>query len=105
MEKYLVFLLFFLSIHLQAQDDSFDYEVEINPISIPGLPGLHSFAFAQHENYWLLIGGRTDGLHPRQTNRSFPSDANYTVMYVVDIEQRKVWSMSLETLHISLKEQ
>ncbi|HEY6159759.1 MAG TPA: hypothetical protein VI112_01010, partial [Bacteroidia bacterium] len=27
------------------------------------LPGHHSFAFAQAGNKWLIIGGRTTGLH------------------------------------------
>jgi hypothetical protein len=46
--------------------DDFPYEVELRPVTIPGLPGLHSFAFGQHNGRWLIVGGRTDGLHPRQ---------------------------------------
>jgi hypothetical protein len=105
MKKYIIYLILLWNFQLQAQEDTFDYTIEINPISIPGLPGLHSFAFAQHDNYWLIIGGRTDGLHARQANRSFPADANNTEMYVVDINTRKVWSRSLDNLPVSLQEQ
>ena len=39
--------------------------VRLDTFSLPGLPGLHSFAFATHEGEWLLIGGRQDGMHPK----------------------------------------
>jgi len=27
------------------------------------LPALQSFAFGKHEEYWIMIGGRTNGFH------------------------------------------
>lgn len=45
--------------------DSFNYRVELEPITIPGLVGVHSFAYAQNDGKWLIIGGRLDGVHAR----------------------------------------
>ncbi|MBK9177207.1 MAG: hypothetical protein IPM46_12915 [Flavobacteriales bacterium] len=38
-------------------------DVVLQEITIPGMPGLQSFAWGQHGGQWFLIGGRTDGLH------------------------------------------
>ena len=46
---------------LTFAQNEFDYTVELNPISINGLPGLHSFAFGQSDGKWVIIGGRLDG--------------------------------------------
>ena len=45
--------------------------VFVEPYAIPSLPGLHSFAAAQYQGKWILIGGRIDGLHQRQPTTSF----------------------------------
>ena len=73
----------------QAQHD-FEYKVSLKPISLNNLPGLHSFAFGQHEGKWLIIGGREDGLHARQPFASFPESENNTNMYVVDKNTKSV---------------
>src|SRR5512139_3561441 len=52
------------------------YSISLEPITIAGFTGLHSFATAQHEGKWLLIGGRTDGLHRRQPFASFAANGN-----------------------------
>ncbi len=82
-----------------------NYEVQLNPISIPGLPGLHSYAFGQDNGKWLIIGGRRDGLHARQPFNSFPQNQNNDSIYVVDIAAQQFWSASLNSLATSIKEQ
>ena len=47
-------------ISTQAQT-TFNYDVVLTPVNIAGLPGLHSYAFGQHNGKWLIIGGRKDG--------------------------------------------
>jgi hypothetical protein len=66
---------------------------------------LHSFAYAQYNNKWLIIGGRKDGMHARQPFNAFPSANNNTTMYVVDINTNQVWSSSVNILPISIAEQ
>lgn len=84
---------------------SFPYDVVLTPINVTGLPGLHSYAFAQHNGKWLIIGGRKDGIHARQPFNAFPSTQNNTDIYVVDIVTNQFWTASVNTLATGLKEQ
>ena len=61
----LVLLLSFTLTQLVAQDLG-DRRVVLEEITIPGMPGVQSFAWAQQGNEWLLLAGRTEGLHQRQ---------------------------------------
>ncbi len=88
-----------------GQNADFGFTVELKPIQIEGFNGLHSFAFGQHGGKWLIIGGRTDGLHPRQPFNAFqPSDNNAEIL-VIDVVEKKVWAHSVNALPQSLKEQ
>lgn len=95
-------LLFFQVGFSQA---TFNYSITLSPIYIEGLPGLHSYAFAQSGNSWLIIGGRRDGIHARQPFNAFPSLENNTDIYVIDISTLQFWSASVNTLPTNLKEQ
>ena len=64
-----IFLLFFVCF-ATAQGS---LGIRLDTSTVAGLPGLHSFAAAQHEGKWLLIGGRKDGLHPK--NGGFQTSA------------------------------
>jgi hypothetical protein len=102
----LILSLIFWNVNgVKSQDDFFPFRLEINPINIPKLPGLHSYAFAQHDEKWLIIGGRRDGLHARQANTSFPASFNNSEIFVIDIAERKFWKSSLDPLPVDLKEQ
>ena len=88
-----------------TQQIPFSYSVKLKPRSIPNLPGLHSFVFAQHNGKWLIIGGRKDGLHARQPFNAFPAATNNTELYVVDINTQQFWTASVNSLPTGLKEQ
>lgn len=90
---------------LKAQTIPFNYSVKVVPVTVPGFPGLHSFASAQSGGKWLLIGGRKDGLHARQPFSSFPAAQNNTDIYVVDMNTKQLWQSSVNVLPIGLKEQ
>lgn len=72
--------------------------IVLQEITIPNMPGLQAFAWGQHEGEWLLIGGRTDGLHQRQPFAAFLAADNNTTAYVVNPQAQQVWSASLATL-------
>jgi hypothetical protein len=93
-----------LGAQVNAQD-VFNFELELSPVSLTGFPGLHSFAFAQHDEKWLLIGGRKDGLHARQPFASFLKEYNNTEIYVIDIAAGSVWTSSVNSLPLGIKEQ
>ncbi len=104
MKKLFIFLVFGCFQLLQGQNN-FPYDVVLTPVTITGLPGLHSYAFGQHNGKWLIIGGRKDGMHARQPFNAFPGAQNNTTIYVVDMTSQQSWSASLNTLSASIKEQ
>lgn len=105
MKTRFVFLMMLLYATLSFSQATFDYQIQINPITITNFPGIHSYAFAQHNGKWLIIGGRVDGLHARQPFNAFPASSNNTNIYVVDIATQQFWSASINSLATPLKEQ
>jgi hypothetical protein len=104
--KYITFFFILISFtNCKSQEIPFPYTIQITPVDVPGFPGLHSYACAQHNGKWLIIGGRTDGLHERQPFRSFPQSKNNDVLYVVDVNAGKYWSASINTLSDGLRDQ
>lgn len=99
-----VLIFTFLSVVVFSQAD-FPYQLRLEPYEIPGMQGLHSYAHAQWAGKWIFIGGRLDGLHPRQPFRSFPASDNNTDIRVVDPATKEVWTASINALPVSLKEQ
>ncbi len=92
------------SIEVHSQSD-FTYQLSLNPVAINNLPGLHSYAHAQHNGKWLIIGGRKDGLHARQPFNAFPASQSNTDIYIVDIANKRFTSHSVNDLPASIKEQ
>src|SRR5688572_7498366 len=90
--------------NLQSQS-TFDYTVELEPVTIPNLPGLHSYSWAEHNGQWLVIGGRKDGVHARQPFNAFPQALNNTDIYVIDVNTLQYWTASLNSLPVGIKEQ
>lgn len=81
-----------------AAQDLGTRSIVLQEVTIPNMPGVQSFAWGQHDGEWLLIGGRTDGLHQRQPFAAFLAADNNTMAYVVDPVDQQVWSASLSTL-------
>lgn len=81
------------------------FQVSLEEMSIPGMAGVQSFVHAQYNGKWVLIGGRTDGLHQRQPFASFAAAENNTMVHIVDPVAGQVWSASLSVLPVSLYEQ
>lgn len=79
--------------------------VVLRPISVTGLPGLQSYVYGTHDGKWVIIGGRTDGLHRRQPPVSFADAGNNKFIYVVDPATKSSWSTSLSSLPVSIQEQ
>ncbi len=81
------------------------YSISLEPITIAGFAGLHSFAAAQLEGKWLLIGGRTDGLHRRQPFASFAASGNNTNIVVIDPLTKQSRNVTIKDLPAGLSEQ
>lgn len=103
MRRYLLPLLlctFTLTAFAQAP-----FSVYLEPINIQGLGGLQSYAFAQHNGYWVLVGGRLDGLHRRQPWASFDLAGHNNQIWVVDPVNAQVWNASIQALPLSVQDQ
>ncbi len=81
------------------------FQLALEPVTIPGLGGLQSYAYAQHNGKWLLIGGRLDGLHRRQPWASFDAAGNNNQLFVIDPVTKQKWTAPLNSLPVALQEQ
>jgi hypothetical protein len=86
-----------------AQTDQLPFSVEIVERDMPALPALHSFAAARHDGDWLLVTGRTDGLHGFGAN-PFPEEFATTKIWVIDPASGEAWYASLEALPEAVRE-
>lgn len=82
-----------------------DINLIIEPLHIQNLGGIQAYAFGQSNGKWLIVGGRLDGLHQRQPFAAFDVAGHNTNIYVIDPVSEQIWSASLNTLPVSIKEQ
>ena len=97
------FGLIFIAVSAIAQTRPFDIYIE--PINITDLGGLQAYAFGQHNNKWLIVGGRLDGLHRRQPFASFNVAGNNNQLIVIDPVAQQKWTAPLTSLSVPLQEQ
>ena len=105
MKRALFTFTFLAGWFIATAQDPFNYSMELKPVVIANLPGLHSYAFAQHDGKWLIIGGRKDGLHARTPFTSFPASENNTDIVVIDPTGKQFWKSSVTALPTDIKEQ
>jgi len=103
MSLYWVAFFLFFSFGLKSQSTLFD--VKLEPISVTGLSGIQSYAFAKHNNKLLIIGGRLDGLHQRQPFASFDELGNNKKIYILDLDTKMATSYSISNLGMPYSEQ
>ena len=81
------------------------FQLAIEPFQIHGLAGMQSFACGQHDGKWLLLGGRTDGLHRRQPWATFDAAGQNIQLSVVDPVAGQTWTAPLTSLPTTIQEQ
>lgn len=91
------------TIGLHAQTAPF--EISLEPINVPNLGGLQSYAFGQANGKWLIVGGRLDGLHRRQPWAAFDEAGNNNQLIVVDPSSLEIWTAPLTPLPQPIMEQ
>lgn len=74
------------------------FTVQIEPVITTPLPALHSFAFAQSGDKWLIIGGRTNGLHGINSSGGFPSEYKNDNVTVIDTATWMFYTADLNQL-------
>jgi hypothetical protein len=98
-----VLLSFVASQFLQAQTSSF--QIDLEPYPIDGLPGVQSYAQGEYNGDWVIVGGRTDGLHRRQPWATFDEAGNNRDILVINPRSRQFWHASLDPLPLHLQDQ
>jgi hypothetical protein len=96
------FSLWMMPVFIKAQTT---FQIQLEAVSIAGLEGMQSFAYGQSNGKWLIIGGRTDGLHRRQPFASFDAAESNKRITVVDPVSLLTWSVDLSALDTDLQEQ
>jgi hypothetical protein len=72
------------------------FTLRVQPAANQPAPALQSFAFAQHNGMWLIVGGRTNGFHRTSTPEStFPSQYENRYFYVVDPVGDREWKVAI----------
>jgi hypothetical protein len=105
-------ILFGALVCVQAQVGP-PFMLDLRPVPSPGLPGLHSFVSATDGKYWLLLGGRTNGLHWFVQSSSggtvpppnaFPPAMANRMAWVLDPVTGRAWSSPLQNLPANFRD-
>lgn len=72
--------------------------IRLDPMNIDELPAVHSGVFLTYENKWVMVGGRTNGLHGFQGFFLFPELTQNFQIIVADPIANKVWKASVNQL-------
>jgi hypothetical protein len=79
-----------------AEHLPFRLRLELAHQNLQPTPTLHSFAAASWDGCWLILGGRTNGLHGMTGQSAFPTAAANTDVWVVDPAAQRTWHRSLQ---------
>ena len=102
--KFVILSIIILSASILSSQE-YTYEVNLEAIEIESLGGLQSYATAQIDGEWLIVGGRLDGLHQRQPFASFNVSGNNNMLIVVNPLTKDVWKAPLSDLSENLQNQ
>ena len=101
MKQLLVAISLFNILTLNAQEY---FRIEIEETTIAGNPGVHSAAVGVYNNEWIILGGRTNGLHGFNAIDPFTANGNNANIYLINPNDETVQSLSVNNLTTELKE-
>ena len=106
MKKYKITLVLILSLTIcnQVIAQNSAINISLSAINIENLGGRQSFAVGHANGKWLIIGGRSDGLHRRQPFASFDTNGQPNELLVIDPVSKQKWTANLSTLPIAIQE-
>lgn len=103
-QLFITFLIVLFS--FQTGNSQEQFTVQIEPLTIPNAPNVHSFSWGKtSDGKWIIIGGRIDGLHQRQPFSTFLENDNNKNVFVVDPINNQTWNTSLSVLQAAIFEQ
>lgn len=81
----------------------FHIQLELETFTLPN--GIHSGVEGVYDGKWLLLAGRTNGMHSFDPTNNFPAQKQNDTVYVVDPIGGKVFSRSLKDKSSGLTQQ
>ncbi|MGH1433534.1 MAG: hypothetical protein ACRBG0_03645 [Lewinella sp.] len=99
---FLLFVLLFQCNLGFSQSDDLAFTVSIEDTTPANWPGLHSFAFAEWQGYWIIVAGRSNGLHGFFPFTGFPEQTANNQIWVLDPVTGDLWQKGLEDLDPSV---
>ena len=104
MKKFALSALFAIALVTADGQGLTGFSLALEEVNISGLPALQSFVWGKTtDGKWLLLCGRTDGLHDHRPPFSFPSNMANDDIWVVDPNTKQVWSAPINSLSTGLK--
>jgi len=111
MKRFLFLLFVCMGLGARAQQNfyfpgtTWPVHVQLQELAIPSFPAFHSGAVGSHDGKWIIIGGRTNGLHGFYPPFAFPANGVQNRIYVADPVAGSVWSSDMDALPQPLQEQ
>ena len=78
------------------------FTIQISPSALTSVPAVHSGAIATHQDRWIFLGGRRDGMHIMQGNQAFPEYFRNDSIYVVDPVTDTYLAAAMDPLPLSM---
>lgn len=104
-KQFLFALLFTFSLQGKAQPvNAPPFLMELQEVTFPEWPALHSFAFAQWNGYWIMVAGRSNGLHGFFPFTGFPESSANQFIWVLDPVSGEKWSYDVTQLPVHLSD-
>ncbi len=103
--RFLFFIFTFVLLNNCIFGQTPPFNLYLEPVTIDGLEELQSYAFGQHDGKWLIVGGRTDGLHRRQPFAAFEIAGHNNQLIVIDPIAQQKWTAPLSSLPAAIQEQ
>lgn len=76
------------------------YAISLRPVNfgIPEVPTLHSYSVGTHDGKWVMLAGRTNGLHgfTGSGSANFPPASQNREVWVIDPASGQSWHRSLQ---------
>lgn len=103
--KYTIYTLLLVALSLFSNQNAVSQSIYWKQRNVPKMPALQSYAWGNINDEYVFIGGRRDGLHPKQPWVSFHPDFRNDSIYVVNTSTNTVTAAGLQYLPVELKEQ
>jgi hypothetical protein len=105
MKRFTFYAAVFMLISASLVAQTTPFSIYLEPVTVPAIGGLQSFAYGRHDGKWLILGGRLDGLHRRQPFATFDIAGHNNQLIVIDPVNLQEWSAPLTSLPVAMQEQ